>query len=175
VFSLRMTAAAPGIFRISDPSNAARQNAAALFANTAWLVVPDAMARALQIPGNCNAGGVSRVSICGQPATAGDLITIFVTGLGKATPGGDAGGRPLPTGAVAPADGNPIYFTVMTPSVTIADIPAQVLFSGLAPGFAGLYQINVRVPQGVPAGDDVAVKVSMPNGTSDAATLAIRR
>ena len=36
--------------------------------------------------------------------------------------------------------------------VNIAGIAAQVTFSGLAPGFVGLYQVNVQVPAGVPAG-----------------------
>jgi hypothetical protein len=31
---------------------------------------------------------------------------------------------------------------------------ANVSFSGLAPGFAGVYQLNITVPAGLPAGDD---------------------
>jgi type IV pilus assembly protein PilB len=42
-----MAPAAPGIFRIGDPNNAQRKNAAALVANTAGRVMPSSMAAAL--------------------------------------------------------------------------------------------------------------------------------
>jgi len=52
-------------------------------------------------------------------------------------------------------------------------IPAQVIFSGITPGNAGLYQINLTVPAGVQPGDDVPVVVTMPNGSSDTVTIAV--
>ena len=39
-----------------------------------------------------------------------------------------------------------LFETLVRPEVTIAGQPAQVVFSGLAPGYLGLYQLNVRVP-----------------------------
>jgi uncharacterized protein (TIGR03437 family) len=157
-FTLLAAAASPGIFRITDPSKPSRHNVAALFSNTAWLPMPTSMAQALGIPINCTAGGVETALLCGQPAQAGDVIQLFVTGLGKATPGGDPNGSPLPTGTVAPANGSPLYQTVLAPKVTIGGVSAQILFSGIAPGFAGLYQINLQVPTGVAPGDDVSVQ-----------------
>ena len=62
----------------------------------------------------------------------------------------------------------------MNPELTIGEIPAQVAFSGLAPGFAGLYQINAFVPEGAPTGYEVPLTVSMPNGISDTASIALR-
>lgn len=172
-FTLKMAPAAPGIFFIPDPANQTRRNAAALFANTAWRVVPQSQARGFGWPDNCSA--LSAAAVCGQPAGPGDNIQIYVTGLGRATPGGASGGSVLPTGQVAPASGNPLYLTVQNPMVTVGDVPAQLQFSGLAPGFAGLYQINFQVPPAAPAGDDVPVKITMPGGASDTATIAIRR
>jgi uncharacterized protein (TIGR03437 family) len=55
----------------------------------------------------------------------GDYLEIYATGLGD-----------LRSGA----------------QVTLAGRPAEVTFSGLAPGFAGLYQVNVRIPVGIPPG-----------------------
>lgn len=170
---VKMVPAQPGIFFISDPSNPVRRTAAALLAGTAWRVMPQAQARALGIPDNCS--GLPATAVCGQPALPGDSIQIYATGLGRATPGGNPAGSPLATGSVAPADGNPLYVTVRTPVATVGGVLAEVQFSGLAPGFAGLYQINLRIPGSAPIGDDVAVTISMPDGPSDTATIAIRR
>ena len=169
-FSLKMSAATPGIFRVADPSKASRKNGAVLFANTAWLVMPASMATARNLT---SCAGLPVAATCGQPAGAGDYIQIFITGLGKATPGGDPNGKILPTGSVAPADGSVFYQTVQKPIVTIGGVNTPVLFSGIAPGFAGEYQINVQVPGGVTPGDDVPIVVSMPNGVSDSVTIAV--
>src|SRR5207249_11498576 len=85
----------------------------------------------------------------------GDAIQIYLTGAGKATPDGDPFKPPLATGTIAPVDGSVLYRTLTAPSVTIGAINAPVQFSGIAPGNAGLYQINVAIPTGVPPGDDV--------------------
>jgi uncharacterized protein (TIGR03437 family) len=169
-FSLKMSAATPGIFYWTDPSKASRHNGAVLFANTAWDVMPASMATAFGLTG---CAGLQAAATCGQPAGAGDYIEIFVTGLGTATPGGDPNGKVLPTGSVAPANGSVLYQTVQKPTVSIGGVATPVLFSGIAPGFSGLYQINVQVPGGVTPGDDVPIVVSMPNGASDSATIAV--
>jgi uncharacterized protein (TIGR03437 family) len=57
-----------------------------------------------------------------------------------------------------PADGQPAHGlmkTSQTPEVFINSgyvAPGDVLYSGLAPGFAGLWQINVKIPSDVPPG-----------------------
>jgi len=174
VFQLQMAPTSPGFFRIPDPSRVVRNNAAALFANSAWLVLPPSLSIALQIPQNCSASGINLVSLCGQAAHIGDFLQIYATGLGKATVGGNPNGAPLATGTAAPASGNPLYKTIELPVVTIGDVPSQVVFSGLAPGFAGLYQINLQVPAGVPFGDQIPVRIIGANGLSDTSTIAIQ-
>ncbi len=169
-FQLQMAASDVGLFRIPDPSNAARNNGAVLFANTEWRVMPASMAAAIGFPGCANA---SAATVCARPAKIGDALQFYLTGLGKATPGGDPSGQPLATGSIAPVDGSTLYQTVATPTVTIGGVPAHVLFSGIAPGNAGLYQIDLTVPAGVQPGDDVPVSVTMPNGSSDTVTIAI--
>ena len=64
--------------------------------------------------------------------------------------------------------------TTVTPTVTIAGIPASnVPFSGLAPSFFGLYQVNVQVPTGVPSGDAI-LSLSMPGRSSNEVKIRIR-
>jgi len=168
--TFNLAAAAPGIFYYGDPLVMTRRNAVAVTANTAWISMPLSMAAELGLPTNCSALGAA--AVCAQPAHPGDYLQIYVTGLGRATPGGDPNGAVLPTGSVAPPDGKPVYATVATPTVTIGGQNATVLFSGLVPGLAGLYQVNVQIPAGVAAGDDVPLAVSMA-GASDQATVAI--
>jgi uncharacterized protein (TIGR03437 family) len=46
-------------------------------------------------------------------------------------------------------------------TVTIGGQTAQPSFAGLTPGFAGLYQVNVQIPNGVMPGDQVPVSISV--------------
>jgi uncharacterized protein (TIGR03437 family) len=77
-----------------------------------------------------------------NPAIRGQTVTLYGTGFGPVT-------NP-------PASGDPASdssaITLVTPDVTVGGVAAKVGFSGLAPGFAGLYQINVTIPQDAPAG-----------------------
>ncbi len=76
-----------------------------------------------------------------------------------------------------PADGalassTELSTTTTTPTVTIGGKKAQVLFSGLAPGFPGLYQINVIVPADAPTGAQPLI-VTIGGVASPAATLPV--
>jgi uncharacterized protein (TIGR03437 family) len=53
--------------------------------------------------------------------------------------------------------------------VTIGGQTAQVIFSGLSPGFVGLYQVNVTVPPGLSAGNQ-AITIAIGGNTSPAQT-----
>jgi uncharacterized protein (TIGR03437 family) len=76
-------------------------------------------------------------------AARGSTVILYASGLGAVSP-------PVPTGAAAPPD--TLSYTVATPSVAIGGSAAQVLFSGLAPSFVGVYQLNVVIPANIPAG-----------------------
>ena len=99
-----------------------------------------------------------------RPVRKGEFIAIFATGLGPVT------NMPA-TGA--PASDNPLSVTTTLPQVTIGGIPATVTFSGLAPGFVGLYQINVEIPAGAPSGDAIEVVVTIGGAQSNAVTIAV--
>ena len=63
--------------------------------------------------------------------------------------------------------------TRSTPVVTIGGRPADVIFSGLAPGYVGLYQLNVRVGADAPSGLQPVV-VTVNGIASKAATLPVQ-
>jgi uncharacterized protein (TIGR03437 family) len=63
--------------------------------------------------------------------------------------------------------------TLTQPTVTIGGRNADVSFSGLAPGFVGLYQVNVKVPDGAAPGNAVPVVLTIGGATSNTATIAI--
>ena len=99
-----------------------------------------------------------------RPANRGEFLSIFCTGLGAVT-------NPPVNGAPATAD--PLSDTIATPSVTIGGVPAGVTFSGLAPGFVGLYQVNVEVPASAPTGDAVPVVLTISGAPSNTVTIAV--
>ncbi|HUQ91303.1 MAG TPA: hypothetical protein VM120_06460 [Bryobacteraceae bacterium] len=71
-----------------------------------------------------------------RPAAAGEYLEIYATGLGAVQ--------------VSPFLG--LEETVRRPVVTLGGVGLEVSFSGLSPAVPGLYQINARVPVGLPAG-----------------------
>jgi len=100
-----------------------------------------------------------------NPAKAGTTyISIYCTGLGPVT-------NQPPTGT--PASASVRSETLLQPTVMIGGIRSDVLYSGLAPTFVGLYQINVQVPPAVPSGDAVPLVISIGGATAPAVTIAI--
>ncbi len=114
--------------------------------------------------GTLTAPSSAIAGITSHPATAGDTITFFATGLGPVSP--------------MPADGanssDMMRPTTNTPTVMIGGAPAQVSFSGLSPQFVGVYQLNVVVPGGATTGNTVSVQVQMGGVSSiDPVTIAL--
>ena len=58
-------------------------------------------------------------------------------------------------------------------TATLGGVNAPVTFAGLAPGFVGLYQVNVKVPEGVAAGDAVSLVITQAEVSSNTVTIAI--
>jgi minor extracellular serine protease Vpr len=80
-----------------------------------------------------------------NPVARSDYFTTYANGLGLLNSG------PV-SGDPAPGPPAPLATTAVTPTISIGGQSAQVLFSGLTPGFVGLYQLNVVVPAGISAG-----------------------
>lgn len=99
-----------------------------------------------------------------HPASAGDALVIYCTGLGEVDP-------PVPAGSAAST--STLSNTKNPVTVTIGGITANVFFSGLAPGFAGVYQVNAFVPEGLTPGD-VPITISVAGQTSVPATVAVQ-
>jgi len=108
------------------------------------------------------------INSAANPAAPGSIIVLYGTGAGQMTPAGVdgqiVGGNPPPRPLAQP--------TV----VTIGGQNATVEYSGAAPGaVAGLWQINVRVPNGLPANNNTPITLRLGNfGPLTGVTVAIR-
>ncbi|MCZ6751903.1 MAG: hypothetical protein O7E51_08760 [Acidobacteria bacterium] len=100
-----------------------------------------------------------------NPAAAGSVIQVFATGLGATDPPSEPG---------EPAGASPLSNTITTPDVLIGGIPADVFFSGLAPGFVGLYQVNVGIPAGTAPGAEVSLVLIQNGISSNTVSIAVQ-
>jgi uncharacterized protein (TIGR03437 family) len=109
-----------------------------------------------------------------NPVGRGRVIQLYATGQGFLP---DA----PPDGVPAPSDR--LISTPSRPRVIINTADAEVQFSGLAPGFVGVWQLNVRVPESVPPGNSIVVAIlhqGIPSnsnrggGTPIQTTIAVR-
>jgi uncharacterized protein (TIGR03437 family) len=78
-----------------------------------------------------------------NPARPGEIVAIYATGLGYVP-------SPPPTGM--PASASPLSRCGWEYRARVAGVAGETLFCGLAPGYAGLYQLNVRLPQNLASG-----------------------
>ncbi len=96
-----------------------------------------------------------------NPAQGGETISLYVTGLGTVTPTIADGAL----GPVSPLSSSDVYnagnLTIFFNDYVEDSVgnPGTIAYAGLVPGLAGLYQINVQVPDGVLGdGDNVYVE-----------------
>ena len=100
-----------------------------------------------------------------SPAPAGSIIALFATGEGQTTPGGINGRI---AGTVFPAP-------LASVNVKIGGMDAPVVYAGAAPqSVAGLFQVNVKVPTGLPPGPNTVILTIGGASSRSDATVAIR-
>jgi uncharacterized protein (TIGR03437 family) len=95
-----------------------------------------------------------------NPAAKASYVTFFATGEGVL--------------ATLPVDGRLAAAPLQTPlqpaRVTIGGADAEALFAGAAPGYAGMMQVNARIPEGAPSG---ATTLSLRVGSKNAPPVMI--
>ncbi len=107
-----------------------------------------------------------------RPESRGRFIIVYANGQGRQLLDGVTNELlTLPSGYATP--NSPLYLTAEIPTVTIGGINAQVAFSGLAPGFVGLWQLNVKIPDNAPTGNAVPLIASFGDRSSKTTTVAI--
>ena len=79
---------------------------------------------------------------------------------------------PAVSDGAAGASASPFNTTTNTITVDINGTPATATFAGLAPGLAGLYQLNVTVPSGLTAGNNV-LDIAGPDSYNSEAILPV--
>jgi uncharacterized protein (TIGR03437 family) len=98
-----------------------------------------------------------------SPAQAGETVAVYMSGLGTVFPA-------ISDGVGAPS--SPHSTTSNTFTADISGVAANVAFQGLAPGYAGLYQVNLEIPSGLTAGDN-SVDISGPDSFASEAFISV--
>jgi uncharacterized protein (TIGR03437 family) len=98
-----------------------------------------------------------------SPAEAGETVAVYMSGLGTVFPA-------ILDGVGAPS--NPPSTTSSTFVADISGTTANIAFEGLAPGFAGLYQVNIQIPTGLTSGDN-AIGIGGPDSYNSEAFISV--
>jgi len=93
-------------------------------------------------------GDTGKIASCASPAAAGDVLSMYTSGLFE--------------GGVIP------------PQVAIGGRLAETLYFGDTPGYAGYFQVNFRMPEGVAAGPAILVRLNYLGSPSNAVAISVR-
>jgi uncharacterized protein (TIGR03437 family) len=102
-----------------------------------------------------------------NPAAAGETVLIYLTGMGTTNP-------TVPDGTAGTV--STLYKSVSDVGVYVAGNAGTIAFNGLAPGFPGLYQINVTLPTVLPKGKNgrLPLAISTGNAFHDQVDISIK-
>jgi uncharacterized protein (TIGR03437 family) len=134
-------------FEVSAPSTVVNLEGVRGYVLPVWPAVPGLF--------TANASGSGQLAALNQdssinsdsnPAKAGSIVSVFMTGAGAMLP-------PIGDGQLGPLQ-PPFPAPVLGVSATVHGVEAPVLFAGQAPGLiAGAVQVNIQIPAGTASGD----------------------
>lgn len=110
-------------------------------------------------------------------ALKGSVVKIYGTGQGQVSPAvadGAAAPDSVSTVAVPTSDGNTCLTKQPSVCVAIGNIFGEVVFSGLASGQVGVWELRVRIPVGAASGGSIPVRALINGAPSNIVPLAIR-
>ena len=143
--NVAVNALQPGLLATPLTNIGGIQYAVALFPDFSTYVLPS--------------GAISTAA--STPAQPGDTIVLFGTGFGPVSTGIASGQIVTQANSLV----NPVQFS-------IGGVPATTTYQGLGPGEAGVYQFDIVVPSGVPAGN-AALTFTQTNGGSGTQMLYV--
>jgi uncharacterized protein (TIGR03437 family) len=95
-------------------------------------------------------------------AAAGSYVVVYGTGTGRVD-------NPVATGGVAGSD--PLSRPLANVTATVDGLNAEVVFAGLSPGFVGLTQVNLKLPNLAPGNYPVVINVNGEDSNSALITV----
>jgi len=101
-----------------------------------------------------------------HPGRAGEFVVVYSTGLGSTSPNPPPGVIPTTAATID-------LFSDLSVSLNGTPLPSVLVpYAGVTPGYAGLYQLNVKLPPQVPV--DPAIQVSVGGQGSASLKLAVQ-
>jgi len=98
-----------------------------------------------------------------NPAPKGSVVVLYANGLGLTDP-------LISSGVLVP--NTPLFYTFYPVNVYVGGLQAEVFYSGLAPGFVGVYQLNIRIPADAPPGPN-EINIVAVNGMTSQPNVSI--
>jgi uncharacterized protein (TIGR03437 family) len=86
-----------------------------------------------------------------SPAMPGEIVVLFASGLGPTNPAAIPDQIPEIAATVTPLSS----FSMLINGAVVS--PQQILYAGVVPTFAGLFQINVQLPGNTPANPQIQI------------------
>lgn len=109
------------------------------------------------VANECACFGPNGLVTPANPARSGSIVTLYATGLGQTLPLGVDGlmvfSEPLPR-------------PILPVNVLVGGVNAEVLYAGIAPGFVGVMQLNIRIPVGTVTGSNVPLQIAQLNAAT---------